>query len=145
MAGATIAVASDHAGFDLKEILKSDLQAQGTLCSTSAPTRPPRSTIPITAGHGRGDCRGKAERGVWSAVPASASRSRQPQPQVRAVLAHDTTRPACRASTTTQRRGLRPALIGVEVAREALKVSSTRRSKAAAMPAASPSFPECKS
>jgi len=29
MAGATIAVASDHAGFDLKEILKGDLQAAG--------------------------------------------------------------------------------------------------------------------
>ena len=29
MAGATIAVASDHAGFDLKEILKRDLQAAG--------------------------------------------------------------------------------------------------------------------
>ena len=29
MAGATIAVASDHAGFDLKEILKSDLQQAG--------------------------------------------------------------------------------------------------------------------
>jgi hypothetical protein len=29
MAGATIAVASDHAGFDLKEILKHDLQAAG--------------------------------------------------------------------------------------------------------------------
>ena len=29
MAGATIAVASDHAGFDLKELLKQDLQAAG--------------------------------------------------------------------------------------------------------------------
>ena len=29
MAGATIAVASDHAGFDLKEILKRDLQEAG--------------------------------------------------------------------------------------------------------------------
>src|SRR6185503_17558307 len=29
MAGATIAVASDHAGFDLKETLKSDLQQAG--------------------------------------------------------------------------------------------------------------------
>jgi len=29
MAGATIAVASDHAGFDLKEILKRDLQQAG--------------------------------------------------------------------------------------------------------------------
>ncbi|MEI6204930.1 MAG: RpiB/LacA/LacB family sugar-phosphate isomerase, partial [Enhydrobacter sp.] len=29
MAGATIAVASDHAGFDLKELLKRDLQEAG--------------------------------------------------------------------------------------------------------------------
>jgi ribose 5-phosphate isomerase B len=29
MPGGTIAVASDHAGFDLKEILKRDLQAAG--------------------------------------------------------------------------------------------------------------------
>ena len=29
MAGATIAVASDHAGFDLKETLKRDLQEAG--------------------------------------------------------------------------------------------------------------------
>ncbi len=65
MAGATIAVASDHAGFDLKEILKSDLQQAG-YAVLDLGTDSTASVDYPDFGQAMGDAiaTGKAEKGV---------------------------------------------------------------------------------
>ena len=125
MAGATIAVASDHAGFDLKEILKSDLQAAG-YAVLDLGTNSTASVDYPDYGTAMGDAiaSGNAERGVLvcgSGVGISIAANRNPR--VRAVLAHDTT--SARLSREHNDANVvvfGQRLIGVEVAREALKV-----------------------
>ena len=125
MAGATIAVASDHAGFDLKEILKSDLQAAGYAVldlgtnSTASVDYPDfgRAMADVIAS-------GKAERGVLvcgSGIGISIAANRNPK--VRAVLVHDATSARLsREHNDANVVAFGQRLIGVEVAREALKV-----------------------
>jgi ribose 5-phosphate isomerase B len=125
MAGATIAVASDHAGFDLKEILKGDLREAGYAVldlgtnSTAAVDYPD-----FGAAMGEAIASGKVERGVLvcgSGIGISIAANRNPK--VRAVLAHDTTSARLsREHNDANVVAFGQRLIGVEVAREALKV-----------------------
>jgi ribose 5-phosphate isomerase B len=125
MAGATIAVASDHAGFDLKEILKSDLQAAG-YAVLDLGTNSTASVDYPDYGVAMGEviASGKAGRGVLvcgSGIGISIAANRNPR--VRAVLVHDTTSARLsRAHNDANVVAFGQRLIGVEVAREALKV-----------------------
>jgi ribose 5-phosphate isomerase B len=125
MAGATIAVASDHAGFDLKEILKSDLQQAGYAVLDLGTTSTASVDYP-DFGHAMGDAiaAGRAEKGVLvcgSGIGISIAANRNPQ--VRAALAHDTTSARLsREHNDANVVAFGQRLIGIEVAREALKV-----------------------
>ena len=125
MAGATIAVASDHAGFDLKEILKGDLQAAGYAVLDLGTNSTASVDYPdYGAAMGEAIAAGKAERGVivcGSGIGISIAANRNPR--VRAVLAHDTTSARLsREHNDANVVAFGQRVIGVEVAREALKV-----------------------
>ena len=125
MAGATIAVASDHAGFDLKEILKSDLQAAGYAVLDLGTNSTASVDYPdYGAAMGEAIANGKAERGVivcGSGIGISIAANRNPR--VRAVLAHDTTSARLsREHNDANVVAFGQRLIGTETAREALKV-----------------------
>ena len=125
MAGATIAVASDHAGFDLKEILKSDLQQAGYAVldlgtnSTASVDYPDFGTAMADA-----IASGKAEKGVvvcGTGIGISIAVNRNPK--VRAALAHDVTSARLsREHNDANVVAFGARLIGAEVAREAMKV-----------------------
>jgi ribose 5-phosphate isomerase B len=130
MAGATIAVASDHAGFDLKEILKSDLQQAGYAVLDLGTNSTASVDYPdFGAAMAEAIASGKAEKGVLvcgSGIGMSIAANRNPK--VRAVVAHDTT--SARLSREHNDANVvvfGQRLIGVEVAREALKVFLTTR------------------
>src|SRR3990167_7405723 len=112
MAGATIAVASDHAGFDLKELLKRDLQQAG-------------HDVP-DLGKAMADAigSGKAGRGVLvcgTGIGISIAANRNPK--VRAALVHDVTSARLsREHNDANVVAFGARLIGTETAREALKV-----------------------
>jgi ribose 5-phosphate isomerase B len=125
MAGATIAVASDHAGFDLKEILKRDLQEAGlevldlgthSTASVDYPDFGQAMAETIAAG--------KVERGVivcGTGIGISIAANRNPK--VRAALVHDVTAARLtREHNDANVVAFGARLIGTEVAREALKV-----------------------
>jgi ribose 5-phosphate isomerase B len=125
MAGATIAVASDHAGFDLKEILKSDLRQAGYAILDLGTN----STVSVDypdfgAAMGEAIASGRAEKGVLvcgSGIGISIAANRNPG--VRAALAHDATSARLsREHNDANVVAFGQRLIGVEVAREALKV-----------------------
>jgi ribose 5-phosphate isomerase B len=125
MAGATIAVASDHAGFDLKEILKGDLQQAGYAVLDLGTNSTASVDYPdFGAAMGEAIAGGKAERGVLvcgSGIGISIAANRNPK--VRAVLAHDTTSARLsREHNDANVVAFGQRLIGIEVAREALKV-----------------------
>ena len=125
MAGATIAVASDHAGFDLKEILKGDLQQAGYAVLDLGTNSTASVVYPdFGAAMGEAIASGKVERGVvvcGSGIGISIAANRNPK--VRAVLAHDTTSARLsREHNDANVVAFGQRLIGVEVAREALKV-----------------------
>src|SRR5258708_13919508 len=93
MAGGTIAVASDHAGFDLKEILKRDLQEAG-LEVLDLGTHSTASVDYPDFGRAMAEtiAAGKVEKGVivcgtgiGISIPAN------PNPKVRAALVTDVT------------------------------------------------------
>jgi ribose 5-phosphate isomerase B len=125
MEGATIAVASDHAGFDLKEILKGDLQQAGYAVldlgtnSTASVDYPDFGTAMANAIAG-----GKAEKGVvvcGTGIGISIAVNRNPK--VRAALAHDVTSARLsREHNDANVVAFGSRLIGAEVAREAMKV-----------------------
>src|SRR6185503_3492403 len=125
MAGATIAVASDHAGFDLKELLKQDLQAAG-YAVLDLGTNSTASVDYPDFGKAMGEAigSGKAEKGVLvcgSGIGISIAANRNPK--VRAVLAHDATSARlAREHNDANVVAFGQRLIGIEVAREALKV-----------------------
>ena len=125
MAGATIAVASDHAGFDLKEILKQDLQAAG-YAVLDLGTNSTASVDYPDFGKAMGEAigSGKAEKGVLvcgSGIGISIAANRNPK--VRAVLAHDATSARlAREHNDANVVAFGQRLTGIEVAREALKV-----------------------
>ena len=125
MAGATIAVASDHAGFDLKEILKRDLQEAG-LEVLDLGTHSTASVDYPDFGRAMAEtiAEGKVERGVvvcGTGIGISIAANRNPK--VRAALAHDVTSARLgREHNDANVVAFGARLIGTEVAREALKV-----------------------
>ena len=125
MAGATIAVASDHAGFDLKEILKRDLQEAGL----EVPDLGTHSTASVEyPDFGRAMAEtiaaGTVEKGVivcGTGIGISIAANRNPK--VRAALVHDVTSARLtREHNDANVIAFGGRLIGTEVAREALKV-----------------------
>ena len=125
MAGATIAVASDHAGFDLKEILKRDLQEAGLEVldlgthSTASVDYPDFGRVMADAiGSGKAD-RGVLVCGTGIGISIAANRN----PKVRAALVHDVTSARLsRLHNDANVVAFGQRLIGTETAREALKV-----------------------
>ncbi|SJZ52713.1 ribose 5-phosphate isomerase B [Enhydrobacter aerosaccus] len=125
MAAATIAVASDHAGFDLKEVLKRDLEAAGHdvldlgTNSNSSVDYPDFGQAMAEA-----IASGKASRGVLvcgSGIGISIAANRNPK--VRAALAHDVVSARLsREHNDANVVAFGQRLIDVETAREALKV-----------------------
>jgi ribose 5-phosphate isomerase B len=125
MPGGAIAVASDHAGFDLKEILKRDLQEAGhevlDLGTNSA-----QSVDYPDFGTAMADAiaSGKAGRGVLvcgTGIGISIAANRNPR--VRAALVYDVTSARlAREHNDANVAAFGQRLIGTETAREALRV-----------------------
>jgi ribose 5-phosphate isomerase B len=125
MAGATIAVASDHAGFDLKEILKRDLQEAGHdvmdlgTHSTASVDYPDFGKALAEAVAGGKAARGVLVCGTGIGISIAANRN----PCVRAALVHDVTSARLsREHNDANVVAFGQRLIGAEVAREALRV-----------------------
>ncbi len=125
MAGATIAVASDHAGFDLKELLKRDLQQAGhdvldlgtnSTASVDYPDFGKAMADAIASGRaGRGVL--VCGTGIGSSIAANRN------PKVRAALVHDeTSARLSREHNDANVVAFGQRVIGVETARAALKV-----------------------
>src|SRR3979411_3070143 len=124
MAGGTIAVASDHAGFDLKEILKRDLQEAGhevldlgtnSTASVDYPDYGKAMADAIAAGK---VSRGVLVCGTGIGISIAANRN----PKVRAALVHDVTSARLSREHNDPRVGaFAGPVIGRETAREALK------------------------
>jgi ribose 5-phosphate isomerase B len=125
MPGGAIAVASDHAGFDLKEILKRDLQEAG-LEVLDLGTNSAQSVDYPDFGIAMADAvaSGKAARGVLvcgTGIGISMAANRNPK--VRAALVHDVTSARLsRLHNDANVVAFGQRLIGTETAREALKV-----------------------
>ena len=125
MPGGAIAVASDHAGFDLKEILKRDLQEAG-LEVLDLGTNSNQSVDYPDFGIAMADAvaSGKAKRGVLvcgTGIGISMAANRNPK--VRAALVHDVTSARLsRLHNDANVVAFGQRLIGTETAREALKV-----------------------
>lgn len=125
MAGATIAVASDHAGFDLKELLKRDLQQAGHdvldlgTNSTESVDYPDFGKAMAEAiGSGKVG-RGVLVCGTGIGISIAANR----YPKVRAALVHDVTSARLsREHNDANVVAFGARLIGTEAAREALKI-----------------------
>jgi ribose 5-phosphate isomerase B len=125
MTESAIAVASDHAGFDLKEILKRDLQTAGHEVldlgtgSTESVDYPDFGKAMAEA-----IASGKAARGVLvcgTGIGISIAANRNPK--VRAAVVHDATSARlAREHNDANVVAFGQRLIGVEVAREALQV-----------------------
>ena len=125
MPGGAIAVASDHAGFDLKEILKRDLQEAGHDVLDLG-TNSTRSVDYPDFGMAMADAiaSGRAVRGVLvcgTGIGISIAANRNTK--VRAAVVHDVTSARLsREHNDANVVAFGARLIGVEVAREALKV-----------------------
>jgi len=125
MAGATIAVASDHAGFDLKEVLKRDLQEAGHDVLDLG-TNSTASVDYPDFGHAMAEviASGRAGRGVLvcgTGIGISIAANRNLK--VRAAVAHDVTSARLsREHNDANVIAFGARLIGAEVAREALKM-----------------------
>ena len=125
MPGGAIAVASDHAGFDLKEILKRDLQQAG-LEVLDLGTNSTQSVDYPDFGTAMADAvaSGRAEKGVLvcgTGIGISMAANRNPK--VRAALVHDVTSARLsRLHNDANVVAFGQRLIGTETAREALKV-----------------------
>jgi ribose 5-phosphate isomerase B len=125
MAGATIAVASDHAGFDLKEVLKRDLQDAGLeVLDLGTNSRDSVDYPDFGAAMGEAIASGKVARGVivcGTGIGISIAANRNPR--VRAALVHDATSARLsREHNDANVVAFGARLIGPETAREALKV-----------------------
>src|SRR3981189_341362 len=125
MPGGAIAVASDHAGFDLKEILKRDLQEAGHEVLDLGTNSSQSVDYPdFGAAIGDAVASGKAKRGVLvcgTGIGISIAANRNPE--VRAALVHDVTSARlAREHNDANVVAFGQRLIGTEPAREALKV-----------------------
>jgi ribose 5-phosphate isomerase B len=125
MAGASIAVASDHAGFDLKELLKRDLEQAGhdvldlgTKSTESVDYPDFGKAMAEAIGSGKAG-RGVLVCGTGIGISIAANRNLK----VRAAVVHDVTSARLsREHNDANVVAFGARLIGVEVAREALKV-----------------------
>ncbi len=125
MPGGAIAVASDHAGFDLKEMLKRDLQDAGfTVLDLGTHSAQSVDYPDFGAAMGEAIASGKAERGVLvcgTGIGISIAANRNPA--VRAALVHDeTTARLTRLHNDANVVAFGSRVIGIETARAALKV-----------------------
>ena len=125
MAGARIAVASDHAGFDLKEILKRDLQEAGYAVLDLGTDSTASVDYPdFGRAMGEAIASGKVEKGVLvcgTGIGISIAANRNPK--VRAALAHDVTSARfSREHNDANVVAFGSRVTGSETAREALKV-----------------------
>ena len=125
MPGSAIAVASDHAGFDLKEILKRDLQSAGHEVldlgtgSTESVDYPDFGKAMAEAIASGKVARGVLVCGTGIGISMAANRN----PKVRAAVVHDTTTARlAREHNDANVVAFGQRLIGVETAREALQV-----------------------
>ena len=125
MPGGAIAVASDHAGFDLKEILKRDLQAAGHEVLDLG-TNSTQSVDYPDFGKALADAiaSGRVARGVLicgTGIGISMAANRNPK--VRAAVVHDVTSARLtRLHNDANVVAFGQRVIGTETAREALKV-----------------------
>jgi ribose 5-phosphate isomerase B len=125
MPGGAIAVASDHAGFDLKEILKRDLQEAGHEVLDLG-TNSTASVDYPDFGKAMADAiaSGRAERGVLvcgTGIGISIAANRNPK--VRAALVHDVTSARLsREHNDANVVAFGQRLLGPEAARDALRV-----------------------
>lgn len=125
MPGGAIAVASDHAGFDLKEMLKRDLQDAGfTVLDLGTHSVQSVDYPDYGAAMGEAIASGKAERGMLvcgTGIGISIAANRNPA--VRAALVHDeTTARLTRLHNDANVVAFGSRVIGIETARAALKV-----------------------
>ena len=125
MPGGAIAVASDHAGFDLKEMLKRDLQDAGfTVLDLGTHSAQSVDYPDYGVAMGEAIASGKAERGVLvcgTGIGISIAANRNPA--VRAALVHDeTTARLTRLHNDANVVAFGSRVIGTETARAALKV-----------------------
>jgi len=124
MAGATIAVASDHAGFDLKEILKRDLQEAGhDVLDLGTHSSASVDYPDFGKAMGEAIASGKAARGVLvcgTGIGISIAANRHAH--VRAALCHDTTTARlCREHNDANVLVLGARTTGIETARDCLR------------------------
>lgn len=121
----TVAIAADHAGFDLKEILKAELNGLGHQVLDLGTQGPQSVDYPDFADALAAALRdGKAVRGVLICgtgvgISIAANRHRN----LRAALCHDTSSARLsRAHNDANVLALGARLIGVEVAKDCLRV-----------------------
>lgn len=121
----TVAIAADHAGFDLKEVLKAELTALGYEPLDLGTGGPQSVDYPdFAAALAQAMAEGRASRGVLVCgtgigISIAANRHRN----VRAALCHDALGARlARAHNDANVLALGARLIGVEVAKDCLRV-----------------------
>lgn len=120
----TVALAADHAGFELKNLLRDELKAQG-YGILDLGTNGPESVDYPDFGRALGEAvaTGKAGRGIavcGTGIGISIAANRIPG--CRAALCHDTTSARlCREHNDANVLALGARLIGVETARDCVK------------------------
>ena len=125
MPRSTICIASDHAGYDLKDTLKSDLESWGYDVRDLG-TQGPESVDYPDFGHALAEAvaSGQADRGVvvcGTGIGISIAANRHPG--VRAALCHDSlTARMSRQHNDANVLALGARVIGEETARDCLKV-----------------------
>ena len=125
MSAQTIAIASDHAGFDLKELLKAELQAGGLHIvdlGTSSRTAVDYPDFAMALAKAIRD--GQAGRGVLvcgTGIGIAIAANREPA--VRAAVVHDATSARlARQHNDANVIALGARLVGPEVAKDCLRV-----------------------
>jgi ribose 5-phosphate isomerase B len=121
----TVAIAADHAGFDLKEALKSELAAQGYEVLDLGTTGLQSVDYPdFAAALAKALADGRAQRGVLvcgTGIGISIAANRHTA--VRAALCHDcSSARLARAHNDANVLALGARLIGAEVAKDCLRV-----------------------
>jgi ribose 5-phosphate isomerase B len=125
MSAQTIAIASDHAGFELKELLKAELRAAGHAfvdlgtASTASVDYPDFGSALARAIRDGAAGRGVLVCGTGIGIAMAANR----EPAVRAAVVHDTTSARlARQHNDANVMALGARLVGTEVAKDCLRV-----------------------
>ncbi len=124
MAGITVAIACDHAGYNLKSLLKSDLEAAGFTVLDLGTNGPESVDYPdFGFAMGKAIADGKADRGVLvcgSGIGISIAANRNPAVRA-AVVTNSLTAKLARQHNDANVVCFGERLIGSEVARDAMK------------------------